>query len=61
MEQFNDEYLNPDYIVTEKVKETRLIICTKCSSFQASLCSECNCLVGMIVSYSFKSCPLNKW
>ncbi len=61
MENFDDTHLDPELMVTEEVKEQRLKTCVECSSFQSPLCNECNCIVGMMVAYNFKSCPIGKW
>jgi|LauGreDrversion4_2_1035121.scaffolds.fasta_scaffold1906743_2 hypothetical protein len=61
MEQFNNDYLDSNLMVTEEVKEQRLKICVECNSFEPPLCKECQCVIGMMVAYTFKSCPLDKW
>jgi hypothetical protein len=61
MENFDSTYLDPELMVTEELKEHRLKTCVGCDSFQPPLCGECSCIVGMMVAYTFKSCPLNKW
>ncbi len=61
MENFDNTYLDPELMVTEEVKQQRLAICIECKSYTPPICSECNCIIGMMVSYTFKSCPLGKW
>lgn len=61
MENFDSKYLDTELMVTEEIKEQRLKKCVECKSFRPPVCGECNCIVGMMVSYTFKSCPLNKW
>lgn len=61
MENFDDTYLDPELMVTPEVKDKRLAICIVCDSYNPPVCSECGCIVGMLVSYNFKSCPKNKW
>ena len=61
MENFDNTYLDPELMVTEEVKEQRLKTCVECKSFQAPVCTECDCIVGMMVAYNFKSCPIGKW
>lgn len=61
MQEFNEDYLDPELMVPVEIKDDRLKICIRCDSYTPPICKECSCIVGMMVSYTFKSCPKNKW
>jgi hypothetical protein len=61
MENFDDSYLDPELMVDTEIKTKRLKTCLECASYTPPTCNKCNCVVGMMVSYTFKSCPIGKW
>lgn len=61
MDIFDNTYLDPKLQVTEEVKFTRFKICTACEHYAPPTCLKCNCVIGMLTAYTFKSCPIGKW
>jgi hypothetical protein len=61
VEEFDRTHLDPELMVSDDTKKERLVICISCESFEAPLCNECGCLVGIMTAYTFKSCPKGKW
>lgn len=58
---------NPDNVYsTDEQRQYRLDICKKCEKFLVSEekkteCIECGCSISLLTTFSFKSCPLEKW
>ena len=50
---------------TEEQTSLRLNTCMKCDKFQVTdettKCSESGCNINLLITYTFKSCPLGKW
>ena len=61
MDNFDDRFLDSELVVSPEIKEVRLLTCLVCDRYTPPTCSECYCLIGLMVSYSFKSCPIGKW
>lgn len=48
--------------VNKETKEKRVSICNDCSSLNSLYqCKECMCFAPMMVWFSSKKCPLDKW
>lgn len=60
--EYDETYSDQSLMVTEEVKEIRLVTCMNCDKKRQDLtCSECDCFIPLMVSYTFKSCPIAKW
>lgn len=47
----------------EEEKERRATVCATCPSanLEEFKCTKQDCYISMLVSFTFKSCPLDKW
>lgn len=48
----------------ESQKASRLETCKNCEKFtidEVTKCSECGCNISLMITYTFKECPLGKW
>lgn len=62
MTTLSEDFNDPELMVSPEMKEQRLITCINCSNYtEISTCKECDCFVGIMVAYNFKSCPIGKW
>lgn len=58
---------NPDNVYcTEEEKNLRLDVCKVCDKFtfseeKTTECTECGCSISLLTTFTFKSCPLEKW
>jgi hypothetical protein len=49
---------------TPEQSSQRLEICKRCEKFVidgTTKCSECECHINLMITYTFKQCPLEKW
>lgn len=58
--------LTDDDICTFEEKETRLSSCKQCESFKVNdktftECAETGCLINLMITFKFKTCPIGKW
>jgi len=57
--------IKDDIVCTEQETALRLNTCMKCDKFQVTddttKCSESGCNINILITYTFKSCPLGKW
>ena len=60
-----EDVINDNIECDEEVKNARLSSCISCDKFQVvediTKCSECGCNINLLITYTFKTCPIGKW
>lgn len=61
IQDFNEDIVECE----DSEKNTRLTACTNCENFTIedgiTKCSQSGCLINLMITYTFKQCPLEKW
>lgn len=61
MNIFDQAYIDEDLMVSDIIKEHRLITCNQCHNCVDNICKENSTTIGILSAYTFKTCPLEKW
>ena len=55
------EIISEFEIATPELKTNRNNICNGCEYKNNDMCSNCNCLLNIITSYTKNKCPIGNW